>query len=479
MADPFVEKPVTAVDDNGDDDLVQLMSRVDETTTGNDSTSAAEQVRQTLSSKRVCPFCGHQTTHGNEPCPRCTMEDSPATRQATKTRIGPWYVLQSRNPAAPGMKYATLLALINKGHVTPRSIVRGPTTHQMWRYAAHVRGISREFGLCFSCGGAIDRGSAICQHCQRSQDAPSDPDVLIETKAVAPQAAPQPPQAAQEQFSEPAPSYAQRMRDLNRQRTFADIDQRTDPSQPATNAARRTEVIKRQTDGRIVSAMELAAALQNDPDAALQGPRWRMMRVAAAILLVLVLAGGGMLAVMPEYRQSTFAWVGDTVDSIKSKWSSVQWQGNKSEPQVAVAKENPAPVQPPVAMAPQEPAPTPPVAPAVIAAPPKEVVENVVIAPPTAATPAGSTEQIQIQRPPVTAAPAVSDEITVSNAPDRLELIRSLRSKAIDAAADGKYTTAVKLFEEIEKYPKVDWPGDLQGRLKAAREMAAQSSSTE
>jgi len=79
-----------------------------------------------------------------------------------------------RNPAAPGMKYATLLALINKGHVSARSIIRGPTTHQMWRYAAHVRGVSREFGLCFSCGGAMDRGNSICPHCQRSQDAPPE-----------------------------------------------------------------------------------------------------------------------------------------------------------------------------------------------------------------------------------------------------------------------------------------------------------------
>jgi hypothetical protein len=128
----------------------QRMSRVEETTTVNESASAAEQIRQLLSGKRVCPYCGHQSPHGNDPaCPRCTMEDTPATRQATKARIGPWYVLQSRNPAAPGMKYATLLALINKGHVSARSIIRGPTTHQMWRYAAHVRGVSREFGLCF------------------------------------------------------------------------------------------------------------------------------------------------------------------------------------------------------------------------------------------------------------------------------------------------------------------------------------------
>jgi len=161
MTDPFAE----TLDDD-------LMSRVKQNPTNGDPAVVAEQVRQTLTGKHVCPYCGHAYPGGPEPCPRCTMEDSPATRQATKARIGPWYVLQTRNPAAPGMKYATMLALINKGQITPRSVVRGPTTHQLWRFAAHVRGISREFGLCYSCGGSIERTSSLCPHCQRSQEPP-------------------------------------------------------------------------------------------------------------------------------------------------------------------------------------------------------------------------------------------------------------------------------------------------------------------
>ena len=105
--------------------------------------------------KQCCPYCGATNTvesAGPQPCPRCTMEDTPATRAATKSRIGPWYVLQSRNPAAPGMKWSTLLTLLERGQVTARSVVRGPTTHQLWRFAAHVKGLSREFGLCYSCG---------------------------------------------------------------------------------------------------------------------------------------------------------------------------------------------------------------------------------------------------------------------------------------------------------------------------------------
>src|SRR5579884_1005595 len=98
---------------------------------------AAQDIRDAIAGAYVCPFCGGLKERSDGPCPRCTMENTPATRQATKARIGPWYVLQTRNPAAPGMKFETLLAFVRKGRIKPRSIVRGPTTHQLWRFAAH------------------------------------------------------------------------------------------------------------------------------------------------------------------------------------------------------------------------------------------------------------------------------------------------------------------------------------------------------
>src|SRR5580692_7172993 len=73
----------------------------------------------------VCPFCGTVSDKPDEPCRLCALENTGATRQATRARIGPWFVLQSRNPASPGMKYSTLLTLIQKGQITFRSVVRG------------------------------------------------------------------------------------------------------------------------------------------------------------------------------------------------------------------------------------------------------------------------------------------------------------------------------------------------------------------
>jgi hypothetical protein len=133
-----------------------------------------------LQGRHVCPFCGSVNDAIEGPCPRCTMENTAETRKATKSRIGPWYVLQSRNPAAPGMTHDTLLGFVRKGRVKARSIVRGPTTHQLWRFACQVRGLSREFGVCYSCGGVIARETHLCPQCNRPQDPPADPDVFLE-----------------------------------------------------------------------------------------------------------------------------------------------------------------------------------------------------------------------------------------------------------------------------------------------------------
>jgi hypothetical protein len=141
----------------------------------------AQQTRESLEGKNVCPYCGAINESPAGPCPNCSLENTPAGRKATKSRIGPWYVLQRRNPAAPGMKYDMLLNFVRKGRVKPRTVVRGPTTHQLWRFAAHVKGLSREFGLCYSCGGKIEPSSTVCPQCNRLQLPPLNPDALLET----------------------------------------------------------------------------------------------------------------------------------------------------------------------------------------------------------------------------------------------------------------------------------------------------------
>ena len=410
------------------------MSRGNQTTNG-DPAVAAEQVRQPLTGKHVCPYCGHQYPGGPEPCPRCTMEDTPATRQATKARIGPWYVLQSRNPAAPGMKFATLLALINRGQVTPRSIIRGPSTSQLWRFAAHARGVSREFGLCYSCGGSIDKTSSLCPHCQRSQEPPADPDVLLEPRTNG--------QAMPERVE--TSTYTSRMQDFNRQQAQA-----ANGTPPV--AARPRQDAPRRPDGRIVSAMELAAALQDDPSRALKAPRRRVALKSAALLLFLAaLVGAALLYFMPEYRQPTFTWANQTWQSITTKVASIDWPkwswSSHSSPATATP---PKVIEPAIA--------EPPPAPVAVHRPAPEPVRPVPAPAPVEAVSPPAPEPA----PPVDATAAIDQA-------------RKLWVQAIDAEARQDFPAAVRLYEQIKKLPNQAWPQGLQLNLDLARKRSESS----
>ena len=73
------------------------------------------------------------------------------------------------------------MAFVKKGRVKPRTVVRGPTTHQLWHFAAHVKGLSREFGLCYSCGGKIELPPRSAHSAIACRLPPLNPDTLLET----------------------------------------------------------------------------------------------------------------------------------------------------------------------------------------------------------------------------------------------------------------------------------------------------------
>ncbi len=140
----------------------------------------------------LCPFCGAFHSDIGRPCRHCGTEDTTVARGAARKRVGPWFVLQTKNPAAPGMTLQSLIALIRGGLVTDRSVIRGPATGQLWRLAGKVRGISREFGSCYGCNGDLYAGDTLCPHCQRPQSLPADIDAAPEP-APAPVAERRPP----------------------------------------------------------------------------------------------------------------------------------------------------------------------------------------------------------------------------------------------------------------------------------------------
>src|SRR5688572_14855239 len=88
-----------------------------------DAVRAHQDILRGLDGKQACPFCGSVSEKNAGPCSRCGMDNTPEARKATKARIGPWYVLQARNPAAPGMRFETLLSFVRKGRVRARPVV--------------------------------------------------------------------------------------------------------------------------------------------------------------------------------------------------------------------------------------------------------------------------------------------------------------------------------------------------------------------
>jgi hypothetical protein len=303
------------------------------------------------SGKVVCPFCGSVNDrpshdYDNTACPRCSMADTPGTRQATRARLGPWFVRQTRNPAAPGMKFDTLMALVKRGQVTGQSVVRGPTTNQFWRFAAQVKGLSREFGLCYNCATPVDKAATICPQCNRMQEPPANPDVLLENAPaatapsnVASTPAPaavatvhreiKPPAPAQQPELRPAAPAAAAIATAERrpQRSLAPTSRR-DPSPVARDEApQRTDLLaptrprpaarQRTADDGILSAQDLATAFQLDfkPESRRSGAGFKRIAVVAVLLAVSI--GAIALIMNQDYRDKAHVWLSEQSTAVR------------------------------------------------------------------------------------------------------------------------------------------------------------------
>ena len=486
-------------------DLTQLTEPNSSTRPG---AADAADVRQQLSGKHVCPFCGVIRADALQPCPRCTMEDSSATRSATRQRIGPWFVLQARNPSAPGMRYVTLLSLVRKGHVTPRSIVRGPTTHQLWTFAASVRGLSREFGICYHCAEQIDSASPNCSHCLKSQDLPPDPDALLEP-------VPEMSVSAQPTSSETGMDGAGTSLDLQAEpypdetpvpapavprpappsiaasvASLPAIAPRPRPASTAPSALATRQAIERAAtkEEAILSAKELAAAFQLDfkPPGQQGGKRFGFFRTIAALILIGAIGTGIVMFLRPELREQSITWVSNKWDNLRAELDRPA--GAKPIPSKPAATTNDAPKpkpQPPVAIPPTPtPAPAPAVTPAPANVPPEPPAatpkvepppeQPIVVAPkptppPEVKPPAPAPAPIPAPAPAPAAEIEIPADVTIEQA---TELGKQLRLRAMDAEGKRDWNKAVELYHQIQRLPRDAWPADLDTKLRFARSKA-------
>lgn len=471
----------------------------------------------------VCPFCGAISEKTDGACSRCKMENSAMTRQATRARVGPWYVMQSRNPSAPGMKCSTLLALIRKGQITPRSVIRGPTTYQLWRFAARVKGISREFGLCYSCGGEVQRTSTFCARCSRSQELPPNPDALLEhdpqsAKAVyrevksprpsapiqierprteTPREEPMRPAAAAE--NDPLRSPRSQTQIPSAAETMAELAEMPSPHNASSDLQTRPR--QRPQEG-VLSARELAAAFSLQYDPTMDAPRTRrrnvglIKRLVAAAAMFLIFGGtAATFYYNPSLRQRIVDWV---QDASPPATASTDTHATDSPSQKAVIAQTPnwmmpppidsppitTPISTPVAT-PPKPQPgdvpplsytLPPVSKPTVVQQAASVVQPTNDTPPVSPSPAPSSSvasNIVIPGPndaSTAAAAAATQKLRQSAGGDLDTLAMELRGNGMDAEHRSDFAAAEYYYQQVEQLPHDHWPGDIEQLLKDAHQ---------
>jgi hypothetical protein len=116
--------------------------------------------------KTPCVYCGQVIGRTDERCPHCKTSFSPAVRRASREVMGDWSYLDSRNPSGRGITFETLIKMIEKGRIRADSIVRGPTTHQDWLYAAEAPRLAKYLGMCPHCFAEAKPEDTYCTRCQ-------------------------------------------------------------------------------------------------------------------------------------------------------------------------------------------------------------------------------------------------------------------------------------------------------------------------
>ncbi len=348
--------------------------------------------------RSVCPFCGGISASREKICPACEMEDTPATRQATRQRIGPWFVLQKRNPAAPGMNLSTLQSLIEKGRVTARSIVRGPTTHQLWRQASRIKGLSREFGICWGCAQEIGHAARMCPNCKRMQEPPMAADALVEGHDA-------------------SPGGMAGINILGRGPGWAEPAGAVVGTMPGVSAASRMQALDLGKPAARADNIEFAGfglGAQRPAAGGSRAFRWMVVLVA-----VLVIATAAIYAFDRPLWNRSSQWVEQTVRSSTP---------SNSEPPAATWKTPPFPTD----------------------------------APPTRSAPVKSTTTHPAQtnktiRPPATAPASVVEVPAPAPAPEPVNLTleqarekaQALRMNAFEAARRKDYKAALEMWEQM------------------------------
>jgi hypothetical protein len=112
----------------------------------------------------VCPICG-ETQNETSECRVCSNSLDVDGLLFAEGGIGPWWVRDEVRPFLPGMTYDSLAEMAKNGDIERHTIIRGPTTRQLWKVARRVPGISHLLGRCHSCGEHVAPKDRRCGSC--------------------------------------------------------------------------------------------------------------------------------------------------------------------------------------------------------------------------------------------------------------------------------------------------------------------------
>lgn len=119
-----------------------------------------------LGPQAPCVYCGQVIDRIADRCPHCRTSYSFAVRKASREVIGDWSYLDPRNPSGRGVTFETLIKMIEKGRIKRDSVVRGPTTHYDWTYAAAAPRLAKYLGVCPHCFAEAKPEDTYCDQCQ-------------------------------------------------------------------------------------------------------------------------------------------------------------------------------------------------------------------------------------------------------------------------------------------------------------------------
>ena len=126
----------------------------------------------------LCPYCGTKTPATEDRCGACGGFFDELSRRVTQQHMGPWFIREPEQPFRPGCSFTVIAKQVERGKITTKTVLKGPTTRQFWAMAASVPGVANLLGVCHSCSASVSKIAQSCPTCGAAFPKPITRDEL-------------------------------------------------------------------------------------------------------------------------------------------------------------------------------------------------------------------------------------------------------------------------------------------------------------